>query len=158
MSINVNTKKIERFKANTLIHIDTIYRFSLYMVGNIFDAQDLVQNIYIRAYKYFNDLEDGVDTKAWLLKISKNVFMNYAQHNATSIQTGNKTSMDNTSMDDSKDDVVKVIYSLPVKYRIAVILTDVEGLSYKESSEIIGCSMKTFVSILYKGHQILRER
>jgi len=149
MPINVGISKMERFESTAVIYIDSIYSFALYMTENECDAQDLVQYTYIKAYKHFEDLEGETNYKAWLLRISVDAFMK-------SIPYGKFE--DETSERDLEDDVARAIQSLPIKYRMIVILADIEKFSYREISYIIDCPVETVGPKLREGRQMLKEK
>ncbi|MDQ1316440.1 MAG: polymerase sigma-70 factor, subfamily [Candidatus Poribacteria bacterium] len=172
MPVDIGTSKIERFESIAVVYIDSIYSFALYMTENECDAQDLVQYTYIKAYKHFDDLEDETNYKAWLLKISVDAFMKSIPHGnmpANVSHTSNneefmnhisdeKTFKEETSEKDIKDDVTMAIQSLPIKYRMIVILADIEKFSNSEISYILNCPMGTVTSKLHEGRQMLKEK
>ena len=142
--IEVETSRTERFKEMILEHIDSIYRFALYMTGNENDTQDLYQNIYVKACKGFDDLEDKTKFKAWLLKMSLDALIKFAP----SYEISEKN---------LEDDVDRAMYSLSIKYRIFIILADIENFSYKEISYITSCPVGTVASKLYESRQIMHN-
>jgi RNA polymerase sigma-70 factor, ECF subfamily len=143
--IKVEASRTERFKGMMLKYTDTIYRFALYMTGNDYDAQDLFQKICVVAYKNFNGLEDETNYRAWLLKISVDTLTNFVPTYEVSEKN-------------LEDDVDRAIYSLPVRYRMIIILADVENFTYKEISYIISCPVITVASELYEGRQTLKQK
>ncbi|MBM3212111.1 sigma-70 family RNA polymerase sigma factor [Candidatus Poribacteria bacterium] len=162
--------KSERFQETAIKHIDSIYRFALYMAKNDNDAQDLVQDTYLRAYRFFDKFEEGTNCKAWLLKILKNTFINNLRRDKRFLHTVHISEMEEQSMDISieakdeldgelfDDDITAALESLPDSYKIVVILADVEGLSYKEISDLVGCPIGTVMSRLCRGRRILRKK
>jgi RNA polymerase sigma-70 factor, ECF subfamily len=145
MPIEVEASRTERFKGMMLKYTDTIYRFALYMTGNEYDAQDLFQRICVVAYKSFDGLEDETNYRAWLLKISVDTLIKFVPTYEVSEKN-------------LEDDIDRAIYSLPVKYRMTIILADVENFTYKEISYIIGCPVMTVASELYEGRQTLKQK
>jgi RNA polymerase sigma-70 factor (ECF subfamily) len=173
MSANPEAEsKMDAFEAIAFPQIDSIYRFALCMVGNEPDAEDLVQDTYLKAYKLFDKFEDGANCKSWLLKILKNTFINSIPHKTKnrqraylsdneeliSGQQNNITPEEEIFANPLEDDVANIINSLPVTFKIVLLLADMEELSYKEISDIIDCPLETVMSRLHRGHKILRKR
>jgi RNA polymerase sigma-70 factor (ECF subfamily) len=164
--------KIDAFETIAFPQIDSMYRFALCMVGNETDAEDLVQDTYLRAYKLFDKFEDGTNCKSWLLKILKNTFINSIRHKTKhhqkvylsdnkeliSGQQNNITPEEEVFANPLEDDVATVINSLPVTFKIVILLADMEELSFKEISDIIDCPPKTVMLRLHRGHKILRKK
>ena len=161
----------EIFEATALIHMDTLYRLALYMSGNESDAKDLVQDTYLRAYRFFDSFEAGTNCKAWLTTILKNTFINTVRRkkghphmvhlpdmegNGVELPAGSDTE-DEVFKDLLDDDVTVAIDALPAEYKATILLADVEGLSYKEVADIVGCPIGTVMSRLHRGRRLLRE-
>ena len=162
--------KAEEFKAIALPYMDSIYRSALRMAGNVSDAQDLVQDSYLRAYRFFDKFEKGTNIKAWLLKILRNLWINkYHKEsrapkmvNIRDIETFEAMKAEETPEDRIfdgllDDDITFAIDSLPEHFRLAITLSDLEGLSYREIAEIMDCPIGTVMSRLYRGRKLLRE-
>jgi RNA polymerase sigma-70 factor (ECF subfamily) len=162
--------KAEEFKAIALPHIESIYRSALRMVGNVSDAQDLVQDSYLRAYRFFDKFKKGTNIKAWLLKILRNLWINKYHKELRApkmvdirdIETSEAVKAAETPEDRIfdgllDDDITCAIDSLPEYFRLAVTLSDLEGLSYREIAEIMDCPVGTVMSRLYRGRKLLRE-
>lgn len=164
--------KTERFSETAIIHIDSIYRFALYMTKNENDAQDLVQDTYLRAYKFFDKFQEGTNCKAWLLKILKNTFINSLRRSkrypnmvclSEIEEQGLNLSFD-AKFDDRisgevfDDDIAAAVESLPDSYKSVVILADIEGLSYREISDLVGCPIGTVMSRLCRGRRLLKKK
>jgi RNA polymerase sigma-70 factor, ECF subfamily len=173
MSANPEAElKIDAFEALAFPQIDSIYRFALCMSGNESDAEDLVQDTYLKAYKLFDKFENGTNCKSWLLKILRNTFINSIRHKTKhhqkvylsdneeliSSQQNNITPEEEIFANLLEDDVAAAMNSLPVTFKIVILLADMEELSYKEISDIIDCPQKTVMSRLHKGRKILRKR
>jgi RNA polymerase sigma-70 factor (ECF subfamily) len=164
--------KNERFEAVALEHMGSLYRYALCMAQNENDAHDLVQDTYLRAYRFFDKFEEGTNCKAWLITILKNTFINNIRrdkrHPKMVYLSGmEERGMDLPSEDDPEDwifgelfddDVSAAIESLPAVYRTVVLLADVRGFSYKEISYIVGCPIGTVMSRLCRGRRLLRRR
>lgn len=169
--ITEEDSRINRFEETAIKHIDSIYRFALYMAENENDARDLVQDTYLRAYKFFDKFEEGTNCKAWLLKILKNTFINSVRrdkklpqlvHLPDMEEQGMELSVDSEPIDISgelfDDDITAAIEALPAVYKTIVLLADVEGLSYKEVSDLVGCPIGTVMSRLCRGRRLLRKK
>jgi len=173
MSINADAKsRTEEFEATALAHMDSIYRFALCMAENENDAQDLVQDTYLKAYKFFDKFKEGTNCKAWLLTILKNTFINNIRHDRRHPQTVRLSEMEEHGIELSTDadtgdkvfgdlfddDVTAAMNSIPDVYRTVVLLADAEGLSYKEIADIVGCPIGTVMSRLNRGRRLLRKK
>jgi RNA polymerase sigma-70 factor (ECF subfamily) len=165
VSMNTNT-----FKTVALAHIDSVYRLALYMAGNEDDAQNLVRNTYLKAYKSFTRFEAETICKAWLLGILKNTFVSSARdcsRNRRGISLpeweNSRTQLpgdtdDEVPRDGFGDEILAGMNELPVQYGAVLLLADVEGLPYKEIAGVIGCSKETVMSRLCKGRRLLGRR
>lgn len=164
--------KAERFKETAVKHINSLYSFALYMAKNESDAQDLVQDTYLRAYRFFDKFQEGTNCKAWLIKILRNTFINSLRRNNRYPNMVRLSEMEdqglelasNPEYDDEisgelfDDDVTAAVESLPDSYRFVVMLADVEGLSYKEIADLIGCPIGTVMSRLCRGRRLLKRK
>jgi RNA polymerase sigma-70 factor (ECF subfamily) len=165
--------KTERFEEIAIPHIDSVYRFALYTARNESDAKDLVQDTYLKAYRFFDKFQEGTDCKAWLFKILKNTFINTMRRNKkhnhnVSISELKEQGVIVPDMDsdpeeeifgDLFDDTISIaVNSLRDQYKTVVLLADVEGLSYREIANIVGCPIGTVMSRLHRGRNMLRKR
>jgi RNA polymerase sigma-70 factor (ECF subfamily) len=158
----------------------SLYSAALRMTRNPADAEDLVQETYLRAYRGFGGFKEGTNLKAWLYKILTNTFINTYR--------ARKRRPEETDLDDTEDfslyrrlggleaaaaertpetqvleampeAVVKeALESLPEQFRMAVLLADVEGFSYKEIAEIMDVPIGTVMSRLHRGRKQLQTR
>ena len=161
-------------------YMDTLYSAALRMTRNPSDAEDLVQETYLRAYRGFGGFQEGTNLKAWLYKILTNTYIN--------MYRAKKRRPDEVDFDDAEDfllfrrlggleaaeagrtpetlvldampeAVVKeAIEALPEQFRVAVLLADVEGFSYKEIAEITDVPIGTVMSRLHRGRKQLQSR
>jgi RNA polymerase sigma-70 factor (ECF subfamily) len=159
MSIKTKTEsQADGFEAATLIYMDSIYRFALYMAGNEIDAQNLVQNTYLKAYKSFGELEEGNDSKAWLFSILNAICCDRRYPQAIAPSDAGKRSSDSDHANFSDSSIADAVRELPIKYRSAVLLADMEGFSYKEIADILGRSVEIVMSRVRRGRGILRKK
>ncbi len=172
-------KKTERFEKEALVHLDVIFSASLKMTGSKMEAEDLVQETFLRAYKFFDKFEDGTNCKAWLYKIMTNLFIN--KYNRQ------KTRPDIVSYDDIEDfylyrrispndylsntdctsewifknllddDVRQLLQELAEDFRIAVVLCDIQGFSYEDVARITGVKIGTVKSRLFRARRSLQK-
>jgi RNA polymerase sigma-70 factor (ECF subfamily) len=170
----------EQFAELAMPYMDALYSAALRMTRNPTDAEDLVQETYLRAYRGFPGFQAGTNLKAWLYKILTNTFIN--------IYRARKRRPEQVDLDDTEDfylyrklggleavesqrtpetevldqmpeAVIKeALEALPEQFRMAVLLADVEGFSYKEIAEITDVPIGTVMSRLHRGRKQLQRR
>ena len=160
-------------------YMDQLYGAARRMTRNAADAEDLVQETYLRAYKGYDRFTGGTNLRAWLFRILTNLFINeYRRRKRRPTETdlgdtdslymyqglgGAELACRSRSAEDEMLDgltsaeVRQAIESLPDSYRLAVLLADVEGFSYKEIAEILDVPIGTVMSRLHRGRKKLRE-
>src|SRR5580658_1294194 len=159
--------------------MSSLYTAALRMTRNPADAEDLVQETYLKAYRAFGSFQEGTNLKAWLYKILTNTFINSYR--------SKKRRPEQTELDDVEDlylyrrlggleavsagrsaeeevlehftegDVKAAVESLPEQFRMAVLLADVEGFSYKEIADILDIPIGTVMSRLHRGRKALQK-
>jgi RNA polymerase sigma-70 factor (ECF subfamily) len=163
--------KDERFERVALAHINSLYRSALSMSKNENDAQDLVQETYLRAYKFFDKFKEGTNCRAWLFRILRNIFINTMHYNKarpqviylSQMEDENEELSSDASPEDSifgdvfDDDMSAAMKRLPDKLRTTVLLADVEELSYQEIADAMNCPVGTVMSRLHRGRRMLRK-
>ena len=159
--------------------MSALYSAALRMTRNPSDAEDLVQETYLRAYRGFGGFKEGTNLKAWLYKILTNTFINsyrakkrrpdevdfdnaedfYLFRRIGGLEAAEAVrTPEQTVLDAMPESVVKdAIDSLPEQFRVAVLLADVEGFSYKEIAEIMGTPIGTVMSRLHRGRRGLKK-
>jgi len=173
-----NTKRrSQEFEQLVLDHMDMLYAVALRLTRNPADAQDLTQNTVVKALRFHDKFKKGTYIKAWLLTILRNTFINDYRRKArrpTLVElSGSEPSQDvspepevnyeprertGRNLLELLDDEVKhAVETLPQDFRQAVIMADLEDMSYKEIAEAMDCPLGTVMSRLYRGRKLLRE-
>lgn len=172
---SVQTKT--EFETLALEHMDALYASALRLTRSPKDAEDLVQDTYLKAFRFFDSFERGTNIKAWLFKILTNTFINkyrrrvkekeLADAPAEDVMLDRFVSGDQVrALQDPEtdffskllsDEVVEALDQVPVDFRMVVILADVQDFSYKEIAEIVGCPVGTVMSRLFRGRRILQK-
>lgn len=168
-----------RFAEQAIPYMGSLYSAALRMTRNPSDAEDLVQETYLKAYRAFEGFQEGTNLKSWLYKILTNTFINaYRSRRRRPVETEldevedlylyrRLGGVDAASMGRSAEDLVleqfseaevkQAVESLPEPFRLAVLLSDVEGFSYKEIAEILDVPIGTVMSRLHRGRKALQK-
>ncbi|HSF24630.1 MAG TPA: sigma-70 family RNA polymerase sigma factor [Blastocatellia bacterium] len=160
------------FKDAALEHIDALYGFAMTLTRDPAEAQDLVQETYLRAVRAFGQLMPDSNLKSWLFAIMRNVWLNQLRHSRSGPrfveldaddETGREwfSSVTNDPYDAfinklKREDVRAAIDALPHRYREVVVLRDLEGFSYQQIAIIVGCPAGTVMSRLGRARERLR--
>lgn len=169
---------LKRFEDDALPLMPSLYGAALRLTRNPADAEDLLQETYLRAYRAWHQFEAGTNLKAWLFRILTNQFTSsYRQRQRrpvtvpadgdesfdlyaamAGVDKGADPSAESLVLDNLVDEEVKqALADLPEEYRMAVLLVDVEGFSYKEIAEILGVPIGTVMSRIHRGRKALQK-
>lgn len=166
----------KEFEQQTLPHMEVLYNYALRMTGNTEDAKDLLQETFLKAYRFWNKFEQGTNLRAWLFRIMKNTYINLYRKESKEpdkvdyeeIEGYYNLIRDQNSDDNDlqqrmfgqllDDDVSKALESLPEEFRTVVILCDIEGLAYEEIAEFLQIPVGTVRSRLHRGRKLLYAR
>lgn len=158
-----------------LVHLDALYQTALRLTHSRAEAEDLVQETYLRAFRGFHRFNPGTNCRAWLFTIMRNAFLNQVRHAAREVLDTDMATLDTATESATAGrparenpeeeflqtvvhgDVDRALRSLPLVFREAVVLADLEGLSYKEIAEVVGCPIGTVMSRLSRGRHLLRQ-
>ncbi|MDP2884274.1 MAG: sigma-70 family RNA polymerase sigma factor [Ignavibacteria bacterium] len=167
-------KKHTEFEAEALPHMDVLYNFALRTTGNQDDAHDLLQETYLKAYRFWDKYEKGTNIRAWLFRIMKNSYINRYRKETKEPDKVDYDDIENfyntiraesTDPNDLQkqlygnllgDEVTKALQGLPDDFRTVVILCDIEGLTYEEIAEFVECPIGTVRSRLHRGRKLLQ--
>jgi len=164
------------FEREALPHMDALYNFALRMTGDPDEANDLLQETYLKAYRFFDKFEQGTNCKAWLFRIMKNSFINIYRRTSKEPAKVDYNDVEefyhsiraeSTDPNDLEqkifsnildDDVSTALEALPEEFRTVVILCDIEGFTYEEIADFVECPIGTVRSRLHRGRKMLRTR
>ncbi|HZV49371.1 MAG TPA: sigma-70 family RNA polymerase sigma factor [Candidatus Dormibacteraeota bacterium] len=160
------------FAEEAIGHLDTLYRGALRLTRDPAQAEDLVQDTYLRALRYQNSYQAGTNMKAWLFAIMRNLFWDRfrgGRPEDVSLDGDGEVSLydtlrDQTAMPEAEvldriatDEVVRAVERLPELHREVVLLVDVEGFSYKDAAEVLGVPIGTVMSRLHRARRQLQK-
>lgn len=158
-------KKQKEFEQEAIPHMQFLYSFAYRMTGNEEDAKDLVQETYLKAFRFWDQFEPGTNVRAWLFKIMKNSYINKYRKR---IKEPNNKIADDESFETLdfqehifenifEDEIIEALNKLPDEYRTIVILADIEEQTYEEIAKFLSIPIGTVRSRLHRGRKILRK-
>ncbi len=156
------------------MHLDALYQVALRLTRNRAEAEDIVQDAFLRAFRGFDRFNPGTNCRAWLFTILRNVFLNRVRSQGrevleadlgdrmTAEAAGEGRGIGGNPEEELLQsvlhgDVDRALKALPLPFREAVVLVDLEGLSYREVAEVLGCPVGTVMSRLSRGRALLRR-
>jgi len=169
-------EKEKVFETEFLPHIDSMYNFAYRLTFDEDDAKDLVQDTYLKAYRFIQSFEQGTNAKAWLFRILKNSFINdfrkkskqpakvdYQEvetfYNSEDVDKSITTDLRVDAVQDMiGDEISNALNSLDVDFRTVIILCDLEGFKYDEMAKILDIPIGTVRSRLHRARNLLKEK
>ncbi|MEX0771696.1 MAG: sigma-70 family RNA polymerase sigma factor [Balneolales bacterium] len=171
-----DVRKQKEFETEIIPYLDAMYNFALRLTANPDDAEDLVQESIVKAFRFFSSYEQGTNAKAWLFRILKNSFINDFRkqskqpykvdyndiapyYESVRSEQSNSTDLQNTMFGELlDDDITDALEKLPEDFRIVVLLSDIEEFSYEEIANMLDVPIGTVRSRLHRGRKLLRAR
>jgi len=161
------------FEQVALPHLDALYRVALRLTRNRAEAEDVVQEACLRAFRGFHRFNPGTNVRGWLFTIARNVFLNRLRRegrevtaDGATLESERESTTGEASAGGSPEeeffqtvlhgDVDRALNTLPLAFREVIVLVDLEELSYKEAAEVVGCPVGTVMSRLSRGRGLLR--
>jgi len=169
-------KRQQEFETEAFPHKDILLNFALRTTGDKDDAHDLLQETFMKAFRFWDKYEKGTNIRAWLFRIMKNTYINRYRKETREPGMVDYDDVENfydLIRDDStdsndlqkrmynnmlSDEVIDALQSLPEDFRTVVILCDIEELTYDEISEFLNCPIGTVRSRLHRGRKMLEEK
>lgn len=173
----VKKKEKKEFEKACLEHLDALYTLAVKLTGTRHDAEELVQNTYLKALRFASRFEWGTNLKAWLFRIQTNAFINdyrHRKHRQNYLERAAAESVYDEVFDREAqayaanpeshaftrffaEDLERALDELPDEFRLVVVLADVEGFSYKEIAKMIDCPIGTVMSRLHRARKLLQR-
>ena len=174
-------QRVSSFESEALPHLDAVYRFAFRLTGTAADAEDLVQETFLRAYRAWDRFESGTRAKSWLFTICRNAFLRQRQHDHRRDEIIQQAARGNGGNDDTAESVLfmpayqqdpegtfffsvidgqilEMIRRIPDEFREVVLLSDLEGMSYAEIAQVLDIPVGTVKSRLFRGRRLLQEK
>ena len=169
----------QEFEQTALPQLDAMYGAALRLTRNPAEAEDLVQDAFVRAYRFWHTFKTGTSVKAWLFTILRNTFIN--RYHRTNRRRSAKTELEAQlgalgsevavgspapkiprpdqalAQRVTREHIMAALDTIPEDYRMAVVLADLEGLAYKEIAEVMDCPIGTVMSRIYRGRKLLHK-
>ncbi|MFK7904841.1 MAG: sigma-70 family RNA polymerase sigma factor [Chitinophagales bacterium] len=163
------------FQTEFMSHAEALYNFGYHLTFNESDAKDLVQETFLKAYRFINSYIEGTNAKAWLFKIMKNAFINdYRKKSKRPMKVDYEEVVTYQNSDSGSyvqyidlrheifqgmlgDEVAHALNTLPVDFKTVVLLCDIEGFTYEEMSKIIDIPIGTVRSRLHRARNMLKD-
>lgn len=159
---------LERFEAAVLPHLDSAYTLARYLTRDLHDAEDVVQEAYLRALRYFGGYRGG-DPRAWMLAIVRNTFHTWRRRerhqdeamefdedrHSEAVEGEHPGALLDAALD--REALERALDRLPTEFREVLVLRELEGLSYKEISTVVGVPVGTVMSRLARARERLRR-
>jgi RNA polymerase sigma-70 factor, ECF subfamily len=174
-------ERARSFEEEALPHLDAVYRFALRLTGSPSEAEDLVQETYLRAYRAWDQYTPGTRAKSWLFTIGRNAYLRERERDARReelvAQAARETNAGAADLGETPifagrpdydpegdffrnlvdDRIFQAIDSLPKEFREVVVLSDLEGLNYQEIADVVDAPLGTVKSRLFRGRRALQK-
>lgn len=165
--------KRESFEREALVHLDSLYRVALRLTSNAAEADDLVQETMLKAYRAWDQFQRGTNAKGWLLTILRHAFINEYRRRTRHPETVDLDAIEPFSVFEElqdedpqgtffdrivDDEVLRAIDELPEQFRETAVLSDVEGLSYEEIARVLDVPVGTVKSRLFRARRLLQQK
>lgn len=169
-------RKQEDFNEEIIPHLDALYNFGLRLTSDPNDAEDLVQDTIVKAYRFFDSYEKGTNAKAWLFRILKNSYINNYRKKSKKPQEVDYDEVasfyesiraertETSDMEDKMfrelidDDISNALDEIPEDFRTVVLLCDVEDFTYEEIANMLDVPIGTIRSRLHRGRNLLKAQ
>lgn len=168
----------EEFESNAFRYLDALYSHALHLTRSKADAEDLVQETFLKAFKSYDQFERGTNFRAWLFRIQFNTFINRYRRtirersitDSFSYEPTGESTVGRSALQGLIDpdgvalrpvvakEIEHALDALPEDYRLIVLLADVEELSYKEIAQVLGCPIGTVMSRLHRARRMLQKQ
>jgi RNA polymerase sigma-70 factor (ECF subfamily) len=167
-----SANKAESFEAEALPNLDAVYRFALRLTGSPADAEDLVQETFLRAWRSWDHYTPGTKAKSWLFTIARNAFLRQRQQDSRRTTVIQEASTPDAPLflpayqEDPEGEffggivdetILAHIDKIPEEFREVVLLSDLEGLSYAEIADVLHVPLGTVKSRLFRGRKLLQQ-
>ena len=172
-----DTEKYQIFNKEFMPHIDAMYNFAYRLTNDEDDANDLIQDTYLKAFRFINSFQEGTNAKAWLFRILKNSFINDYRKKSkepskvdyqevetvyNSVEDAEFESTTDLRLESVQDmigdEVALALNGLPIDFRTVIILCDIEGFTYEEMAKILDIPIGTVRSRLHRARNLLKEK
>jgi RNA polymerase sigma-70 factor (ECF subfamily) len=176
LSDSPNDELRREFELEAMPHMSALYSFAVRLTRDPDDAADLVQETFLKAFRFFDKFERGTNCKAWLFRILKNSYINTFRRSSKApdtveydvieefYETIRDSSVETSVLEEQvftnalDDEVAEAVSSLPEEFRTVVILCDIEGFTYEEIAEFIDCPIGTVRSRLHRARKLLAAK
>jgi RNA polymerase sigma-70 factor, ECF subfamily len=158
----------DEFRRQSLEHLDALYNFAVYLTRKPVEAEDLVQETYLRAFRFSHRFQAGTHLRAWLFQILRNTFLTFyrlREREAPLAEDGvpdwdppmfHEAPDDNPGVLESHTDLERALRKLPEEFRTVLLLAEVEGLPLEEVAQVMACPVGTVKSRIFRAKERLR--
>lgn len=164
--MNIDFDQRKRFEEMFLEYLNTLYNFALRLTGSQVDAEDLVQETFLSAFRSSSKFKKGTNARSWLFKVMYNIFINQRKRKKREYEILelekerllNQEISQDLSNKSLSSDLQEALNALPEEFRTVVVLCDREGFSYRDISKIVGCPVGTVRSRLFRARKLLCKK